>query len=279
MKAILTTLFVLAAFTLLLGTAHGEEKAGLVDVFDLDSVGEDLPLDPMGIVEISRGTAPPVANYRIKKNKSKAEYAIHFNQGLSFQKAGQYKLALDAYEMAAHAGPPSGELYNNLGLIHYIQGDHQKAEKALEQAISLNSQSSKAYNNMGILMMDQRQDVKAITSFQKAYDLDPTNVDAVINLGILFMRKGNLKHARTQFNRAMTINYNKPEVHYNLGVLELKETYYFRAKFHFDTFNRFATQPQKMRVHDDLAQAYKVIKENASMNMPEQVEDFTETGL
>lgn len=261
--------------------AWGEEESGttnILDVFNLDATGSDLLLDQTGIVEVQKGTPPPASDIRIRAKKAKTQFLENYNKGVAFQKVGQYTLALSQYEMAAQYGPPTSELYNNMGLIYYLQGQHQNAERALQQAISLNTQNSKAYNNMGVLMMDQKQDMKAITSFQRSQDIDPGNMEPVLNLGILFMRKGNLNQAREQFNRCLVIDYTHAQVHYNLGILEMKEPYYYRAKFHLDTFVKYATQAQKMRVADDLELAYGIIKKNASMTMPDKVEDFTQTG-
>ncbi len=95
-------------------------------------------------------------------------FQFYFNEGIKYEKLGDYPEAEESYLLADRDFPYSVTLLNNLGNVQRILGKLDAADRTLQRAISIDTAYAASYNNLG-LVMRQKQDIdSAIELYRSA---------------------------------------------------------------------------------------------------------------
>jgi Flp pilus assembly protein TadD len=93
--------------------------------------------------------------------------------------AGEYELAIDAFERAAVQEGLTADVLLGIGSANLGLGRLQTAERLLRQALDQDEQSPEIWNNLGVVLMELNETSEAAQSFQRAYALDNGASDSI----------------------------------------------------------------------------------------------------
>ncbi|MEM6914630.1 MAG: tetratricopeptide repeat protein [Pseudomonadota bacterium] len=93
--------------------------------------------------------------------------------------AGEYELAIDAFERAAVTDGLNGDVLMGIGTASLGLGRLQTAERLLRQALDDNGDSPEVWNNLGVVLMELGETAEASQHFQRAYALDNGSSDSI----------------------------------------------------------------------------------------------------
>ncbi|MCH7947886.1 MAG: glycosyltransferase family 39 protein [candidate division Zixibacteria bacterium] len=82
-------------------------------------------------------------------------FQIHFNDGLTHYRLGDYKKAEQAYLLADKTFPYSSALLVNLAEVQMKLDKNDNADRILARALSLNPRLAMAHNNLGVLVQSK----------------------------------------------------------------------------------------------------------------------------
>ena len=111
--------------------------------------------------------------------------------GHRLMEAGEYELALEAYQRAAATYGLTAEVLSSIGSADLALGRLNQAEKALRKAVTLEQTWPELWNNLGVVLMERGKTAEAAQVFQKAYALDNGESDAIRdNLRLALAKSG-----------------------------------------------------------------------------------------
>ncbi len=93
--------------------------------------------------------------------------------------AGEYELAIRAFNRAALATELNAEILSGLGSANLGLGRLGQAEKLLREAVAKDSTQPEVWNNLGVVLMERGKLAEANLTFRKAYALDNGESDAI----------------------------------------------------------------------------------------------------
>lgn len=93
--------------------------------------------------------------------------------------AGQYELAMDAFNRAALEEGLTAEVLSGLGSASLGLGRLGQAETLLRRAVDKEPQWPEALNNLGTVLLEQRKYAEAEQILRRAYALDNGQSDAI----------------------------------------------------------------------------------------------------
>ncbi len=93
--------------------------------------------------------------------------------------AGEYELAIDAFERAAISKGLTADVLLGIGSASLGLGRLQTAERLLRQALDQDETSPEIWNNLGVVLMELGETAEAAQSFQRAYALDNGSSDSI----------------------------------------------------------------------------------------------------
>ena len=93
--------------------------------------------------------------------------------------AGEYELAIDAFERAAVTHGLTSDILLGIGSASLGLGRLQTAERLLRQALDQDEFSPEIWNNLGVVLMELGETSEASQSFQRAYALDDGASDSI----------------------------------------------------------------------------------------------------
>ena len=119
---------------------------------------------------------------------------LHFELGLSTNRAGDTQAALDSYRRAAELDPEQHAAMVNLGLIHLAQlGDAANAQQWFERAIRLCPDSVAAQANLGIALQEQGQFSAALAHYERLIAAHPEVIEYRWNRAIAHLYQGDFE--------------------------------------------------------------------------------------
>jgi hypothetical protein len=101
--------------------------------------------------------------------------------GARFLAAGEYDLAIDAFNRSAVQDGVTADVLVALGSAHLGLGQLGPAEDLFRKAIDLKDDWPEPWNNLGVVLMERRQPARAAQMFKRAYALDSGHSDAIRN--------------------------------------------------------------------------------------------------
>ena len=99
------------------------------------------------------------------------------NYGLVLMGKGDYKGAMEYYNLAKTEWPYYSYIYVNLGVIYSVQNNPVESEKNFKYALSLNSQNPNCYFYYAIMLKNNNRIPEAQAMIKKGLALSPRHVD------------------------------------------------------------------------------------------------------
>ena len=125
-----------------------------------------------GVSRTETGPFAPGVNQR-KPAEDGVEVAHRLMQ------AGEFELAIRAFNRAALAGGLDAEILSGLGSANLGLGRLGQAEQLLRSAVEKDDTRPEVWNNLGVVLMESGKLAEAKLTFRKAYALDNGESDAI----------------------------------------------------------------------------------------------------
>lgn len=182
-------------------------------------------------------------------------------RGTQKLQAGDVVGAAQDLREAARLRPDMPEVFHNLGFAFEKSGDTRNAIKAYEKAIALNPNYAAALNNLGFLLATQEIDVqRAVQVCQRAVQLEPASVSFRDSLGWACYKAGRQDEAINHFRAALKADPNFFKSHFHLGFVEFTRKNYAEASRHFVAVLRL--NPDYLKAYLPLAVCYEKTNQN-----------------
>ncbi len=126
--------------------------------------------------------------------------------GFEYEKAGDFKKALEAYQRAIELHPSYDEVYYNMANIYIEQKKFDLAMAMFDRAIEIKANYAMAYHNRALLYAMIGENDKAIHDLDKAIALRPDYTLAYRNRGYYYSLKKNYERSVVDYDRALELN-------------------------------------------------------------------------
>ena len=112
--------------------------------------------------------------------------------------AGEYRLALKAYQRAAADHGMNADVLSAMGSADLALGRLGQAERLLREATEADPRFVPAWNNLGVVLMEKGEIAEAARVFRLAYGLDNANSDRIReNLRLALAKLENSSYSET----------------------------------------------------------------------------------
>ncbi|MBF0320398.1 MAG: tetratricopeptide repeat protein [Nitrospirae bacterium] len=156
-----------------------------------------------------------------KKEETKKQSGIYFNQGKVFASQKDYARAIEAYTKSIGYAPDAAS-FNNRGLAYLELKQYDNAVADFTEAIQASPKQYLYYMNRGIANSDRKHYTDAIADYRKAIGLNPSNVDhayrVYANLAYAHYFNKDYKMAIDECTDAIKKNPNKDEAYVMRGL-------------------------------------------------------------
>ena len=143
--------------------------------------------------------------------------AFH-NLGYAFERCGDIKNAIRAYERALNLKPAYPSALNNLGfLLASTEQDLIQAIGLCQRAVQLSPNTPSFRDSLGWALYKSNRVQEAAEQFQTAIRLDPTFYKSYFNLGLVEYSAGNYSAAAKNFQNTIRCNSNYAKAYVSLG--------------------------------------------------------------
>lgn len=175
------------------------------------------------------------------------------NLGVSLQRAGDLKGAVECFRRALKIDPSSFAAYNNLGGVFASLRDWETALIFAQAAAAVNPASAEIHGNIGDLYLKQNKPDAAAESYRQATTLKQDEPRYLNALGNALRQAGQDAEAEACMRKALSIDPGYAEAYANLAFLyymqqrpaSLVEDYYRKA---------IACKPDLAQAHVNLSQ-------------------------
>jgi len=154
--------------------------------------------------------------------KSPFKARPHSALGLALQKEGDWKGAMEEYQLSMLMDPLYGRARNNQGILLKRRGHPDEARKVFEEAIRRLPNYAEPHINLGELLVQEGEYRQARSCLERAVVLAPEEPSAWNNLGLAHQGLGDLKKAEQCFWKTLRMNSRMPEAWNNLGILHVQ---------------------------------------------------------
>ena len=137
----------------------------------------------------------------------------YMQQGMMYQKKGNFSAAFKCYEKAVAADKRNIDASIILGNIYFQRKMLNEAENYFSNVISINPGHVDALNKLGIIYFYTRQHEKAIDSYNKILKLQPNNAGAHYNIAISLIECGYRKESVNHLNKAIELTPENIDAH------------------------------------------------------------------
>lgn len=167
------------------------------------------------------------------------------NLGEICRRAGLLEKAEAAGRRAVKLAPSDIDAHYNLGLAYTDARNYRKAVACYRQALKLNPRHNLSWNNLGSALEQEGDKDQALAAYEKAIAIDPRHAEAQNNAGAIYSEQGRLAQARTAFQAAIDARPDFVEAHYNLSSLKK----YTRDDPHLAMLERIYAARDKLSDH------------------------------
>ena len=138
---------------------------------------------------------------------------VYGQTGHWFEKQGNLKCALAAYEAAIQLEPSSAEAHYNLGAVHVRAQQFTAAAAEFRLALQYKPDMALAHSSLGSVLMDLGKSAEAEAEFRAALRLNPKLVPAVVGLGMVRANQGDDQGAEKLLRQALERDANNAKAH------------------------------------------------------------------
>ena len=128
----------------------------------------------------------------------------------TYMKAGQYKQAIEQYQLLLVTDPKNGHALNNLAWL-YQQEKDPRALATAEQAYLVNSDGADIMDTLGWLLVEQGNTTRAVELLQKATERAPASTGIRYHWAVALARAGDNPRARKELEDLLAKNKTFPE--------------------------------------------------------------------
>ncbi len=104
--------------------------------------------------------------------KSPGSVVAHHRLAAVCDRLGKFEEAETHYKKALELSPDNPDIYNDLGYSYHLSARHTEAEKALRQCLALNPNHARAHNNMGLVLGRLGRQQESIAEFRRGGGTD-----------------------------------------------------------------------------------------------------------
>jgi len=140
----------------------------------------------------------------------------HYNLGNYFLDRGDFKQAIDSYEIALKMEPRGVLALVNKAMAYARMRDSPKASEALRKALTIAPDNAAANFNMGLLKAEERDPIAAEKHLRAALKVDPQMAQAAYNLCVI-LAKDRMDEAVDFCRNAAELRPDQPRYAYTLA--------------------------------------------------------------
>ncbi|WRH65759.1 MAG: tetratricopeptide repeat protein [Planktothrix sp. GU0601_MAG3] len=148
---------------------------------------------------------------------------IH-NQGLKKAQKGEYKGAIENFNLVLMIKPDSATTYISRGVCYLKLGNLEKAIQDCDKAIEIDPKNPTAYYNKGNNLRKLQKNLLALSSYNQAINYDKSNTEAYYNRGLTHRDLGNIQEAIADLEKAASLFEDTGNIAYYLKALEAVES-------------------------------------------------------
>jgi len=138
------------------------------------------------------------------------KHKTYYNMGVSFQKLGKNKKALNYYNKSIKIYPFLAQAHVNKGVLLSKKGLRDQAVSEFVKAIRIDNTLHNAYSNLGLELLKAGHIKNAISNLETAFKIAPEHTINLLWLGYAYTRQGSLGRAYQMFDRAFRLNPQDP---------------------------------------------------------------------
>ena len=149
----------------------------------------------------------------------------HTDLGVTYEKGGQYDLAIEEYNRALEKDRNYTKALFNLGNVYYHKGEYRKAERYYKKALKRDPTNGNLYNNLSWVYISQSKRLnEAELLIKQAIILSPDQrVYYLDTLGTIYYMQGRYLEAKGVFEEAASAAPNHQreilyQIYTNLGL-------------------------------------------------------------
>ncbi|PCJ61907.1 MAG: hypothetical protein COA79_06325 [Planctomycetota bacterium] len=212
-------------------------------------------------------------DFEILKNKNEnipiktKEFYKYLVRGHKKKENGDYKGAIDDFNLAIKLKPKLSNLYDARGTAKYYKGDYDGAILDYNQSINLNSKNPLSYYNRGLAENCLQKYSESIKDFNKAIELKPNYFDAFKNRGLAKSDSGDINGSIADFSKLIEISPKYPGPYNNRGIAYSINKDYKSAIIDFSKAHKIDWKNPNILINRGLA--YRSLKKQK-----EALEDF-----
>ena len=176
----------------------------------------DAEIDP-ALFEMSPEAAEAYADFLAKENEPEVSLVQrYFAKGQAHDEAGDYDLAIEAYNYALKESPNSITVLNARGLSKVEKGDHYGAIADFNRAAELSDEpSSTLQNNLGWAKFNLGDYKSARADYEAAIAINANNITYHENLGRTLFRLQDYEAATATYTQAIALDSTNYVWYYN----------------------------------------------------------------
>ncbi|MFW6224718.1 MAG: tetratricopeptide repeat protein [Bacteroidota bacterium] len=155
----------------------------------------------------------------------KKDAAGYNSRGNAYASLGNYKKALNDYNISISLDSNNVNTYNNRGILYYKNNQFNKAKKDLYKSIQMAPEDYRPYLNLGNCYLKQNKTDSARWAYQLGIERNPQKAILYYNIGKIYNQQNNYPKALEYFKKSALLNP------------DLKESYFYSAMIHFKQKN------------------------------------------
>ncbi|MBF0406150.1 MAG: tetratricopeptide repeat protein [Candidatus Riflebacteria bacterium] len=185
-------------------------------------------------------------------------YYVRGTQKLQEQ---DYISAMEELKKAVRARPDMAEAFHNLGFTFEKTGQLKEAINAYERAVLLKANYSSALNNLGYLLATTEANIpKAVQLCSRAVELEPSSANYHDSLGWACYKAGRTDEAELHFKSAIKLDPAFAKAHFNLGLCQFNRKNFQDAAQSFTMVVQI--NPNFIKAYIPLASCYEEMKQD-----------------